>query len=133
MPKKIKRSKAKISKSDKTGALKNKNKNKNIINININSNNKKKSGGGGKGKAVQSSGNPIIIHHVPSNNGYMDNEHGIGMTNKINALHGSVSNLKTQNQNMIQNANNQKLEQQKFMHDVTPLSKPVTVLLLFNE
>ena len=101
MPKKQKK-----SKETKT-------KNKNAINvkININSNNKKKSLVQQNKKAIQPTSSPIVISHAPQqpylqpqripNNNLSDNlsenNYGIGITNKLNALDGGLTRIYEEN------------------------------------
>ena len=97
MPKKQKK-----SKETKT-------KNKNAINvkININSNNKKKSLVQQNKKAIQPTSSPIVISHAPQqpylqpqripNNNLSENNYGIGITNKLNALDGGLTRIYEEN------------------------------------
>ena len=98
-----------MPKKNKTKNKTTKNKNKNLLNvkININSNNKKKAVVQQQNKkAIQPSSSPIVISHAPQPylqpqqhipNNLTDNNYGIGITNKLNALDGGLTRIYEEN------------------------------------
>ena len=97
-----------MPKKNKNKTTKNKNKNLLNVKININSNNKKKSVVQQQNKkATQPSSSPIVISHAPQPylqpqqqrqpNNLSDNNYGIGVTNKLNALDGGLTRIYEEN------------------------------------